>query len=334
MIHLVLLSAPCPGLPVGMLQSSETMIELMELPEGSSILQRVSALAPENRERTTVVVSLLTDELGAQQLHEMKQLLPQLKLIANYAVGYNNIDVAAAKALGIKVSNTPGVLGDATADLTIGLLLMVARGLWTGALEMHYKGQFPGWSPSYGLGLDLKGKTLGIVGWGDIGRRVASRARALGMHIAVLESLRRQSAPQLSDLWAEDVERIDEKHFLPSVDVLSLHCPLTPETRAWLNADRLSMLKQDAIVINTARGDLVDEEALAACLQSGQLFGAGLDVFSGEPVLSQCLQDAPRLVVLPHLGSATRETRAAMGHCVLANVLACEAGAALLPSEV
>ncbi|MEY4065149.1 MAG: hypothetical protein RIR26_1357 [Pseudomonadota bacterium] len=334
MIHLVLLSAPCPGLPLGMLQSSETMIELMELPEGETLVERVGTLAPENKDRTTVVVSLLTDELGASQLQQLKKLLPHLKLIANYAVGYNNIDVAAAKALGIKVSNTPGVLGDATADLTIGLLLMVSRGLFTGALEMHYKGQFPGWSPTYGLGVDLKGKTLGIVGWGEIGRRVASRARALGMSISVLKSLRGQTSPQMSDLWAEEVERIDEKHFLPTVDVLSLHCPLTPQTRHWLNAERLSMLKQDAIVLNTARGDLVDEEALAASLQSGQLFGAGLDVFSGEPVLSQCLQDAPRLVVLPHLGSATRETRAAMGHCVLANVLACEAGAGYLPSEV
>ncbi|NBW80782.1 D-glycerate dehydrogenase [bacterium] len=328
MSHVVLMSCECPGIAPGLQKLGGSDVSFLLLSGGQSLSDRVAKCSIEERLATIAIVSLLTDELGREQLSLLKSRLPNLQLIANYAVGYNNIDGSAAKELGIRVSNTPHVLGEATADLTLALMLMVARRIWPGALEIHQQGRFAGWSPHYGLGVDLGGKTLGIVGWGDIGRRVEVRAQALGMKVVALESLR--PIGQRS----ESVSRLPEREFLAAVDVLSLHCPLTPATRGWLNALRVSALKKGAMVINTARGDVVDEQALAEALRSGHLFGAGIDVFCGEPIVSPVLRGVPNLVILPHLGSATIETRSAMGKKVLENISALMRGQSLLPSQV
>jgi glyoxylate reductase len=319
------------------------------LPGGGALLERVALLPAEQRGRSVAVVTLLTDRLDRSQLSALRTLLPQLKLIANYAVGFNNIDVQAARELNLAVTNTPGVLGDATADLTMTLILMVTRRVWNGALELHQQGRFAGWSPDYGLGMDLKGKMLGIVGWGDIGQRVAARARAFGMSVVALQSVRSASVasslpskgdPQKGAVGDEDevargeVQRLPEESFLKAVDILSFHCPLTPQTQGWLHAGRLAQMRRGSIVINTSRGEVVDESALAHALRLGHLLGAGLDVFCGEPVVSEALRGVPNLVILPHLGSATIETRTAMSRCVMENVGALLAGEWPLPTQV
>ncbi|MFZ9521449.1 MAG: NAD(P)-dependent oxidoreductase [Silvanigrellaceae bacterium] len=328
MSQVVLMSCECPGIAPGLQKLVDQDVRFVILPNGHALAERVAQCSIEQRLATVAIVSLLTDELGREQLSLLKSRLPHLQLIANYAVGHNNIDGLAAKEIGIRVTNTPHVLGEATADLTLALMLMVARRIWPGALEVHQNGRFPGWSPTYGLGVDLGGKTLGIVGWGDIGRRVAVRAQVLGMKVVALESWR-PGVPR-----DDGVARLPESEFLASVDVLSLHCPLTSATRQWLNGQRISSLKKGAMVINTARGDVVDEQALADALRCGHLFGAGLDVFCGEPIVSPVLRGVPNLVILPHLGSATVETRMAMGNKVLENVSALIAGKSLLPSQV
>jgi len=332
MLPVVFLSSDFPGIPVGVVEIRGNSFRTVLLPSGNSILERLSVMPEEQLSAARAVVSVLTDKLDHSTLSAMKLKMPHLDLVANYAVGFNNIDVSAARTLDIAVTNTPHVLGDATADLTLLLMLMVARDVFPRAVEMHTQSCFPGWSPRYGLGVDLAGRTLGIVGFGDIGRRVALRARALGMHVIALTSfseLAAQAAPT-----EMPIERYPEAEFLARTDVLSLHCPLTPATRGWLNADRLGALKQGSMVINTARGEVVDEAALAAALRSGHLFGAGLDVFCGEPKLSEALRGVPRLLVLPHLGSATVETRTAMGARVLENLFALFCGQTPLPSQI
>lgn len=314
MQRVVFVSAKCEGIPDGINLISDAAVHFVHLTEGKSLLERIGRCSAAQKASAEGVVTLLTDTLTAADLIEIKTQLPRLRLIANYAVGYNNLDVNAAKTSGIAVSNTPHVLGDATADLTLTLILMVARRIFPSALEIHEHGRFAGWSPSYGLGKDLHGKTLGIVGLGDIGLRVARRAQAFGMKVVALQSLR--SAADSND----EVVRLPEEQFLKETDVLSLHCPLTPQTRGWLNAARLGKLKKGSMVINTARGDVVDEMALAEALRSGHLYGAGLDVFCGEPVVSETLRGLPNLLILPHLGSATAETRAAMGGRVMDNI--------------
>lgn len=327
MQQVVFLSAACAGIPQGHQSVSEYQLQFVLLPPGATLIERISKCSLEQRMGAIAVVSLLTDELQREQISALKSRLPHLRIISNYAVGYNNIDVSAARELGVAVTNTPNVLGDATADLTLTLMLMVARRIWSSALELHQNGRFAGWSPDYGLGVDLNGKTLGIVGLGDIGSRVAARARAFGLRVVALQSMR--SGPERTD----GIPRLPENEFLNSIDVLSLHCPLTPQTQSWLNAERLSRLKRGAIVINTSRGDVVDEKALADALHSGHLFGAGLDVFCGEPVVSPVLRGVPNLIILPHLGSATLETRALMGGRVMQNIHALLMGTAL-PTQV
>lgn len=335
MHKVILLSALCPGLPLGVSEVSGIPYEVLLLPPGKDLLERVNSLPGPAKLETIAIVTLLTDLLESEQIVQLKDQLPKLRLLANYAVGYNNIDIKFAQKAGILVSNTPRVLGDATADLTFTLMLMVARRAWPGALQIHQTGSFPGWTPTYGLGTDLRGKTLGIVGLGDIGLRVSRRAFAFGMKVVALNSLQDKSPTQPPYKCQEFViERLSEQDFFQRVDVLSLHCPLTSDSRGWLNDARISSLKHGAIVINTARGDLVDERALADALKREQLFGAGLDVFCGEPVLSEVLRGVPNLVVLPHLGSATVETREAMGTLVLKNIHALISGCISLPTQV
>ena len=247
---------------------------------------------------------------------------PQLRCVANVAVGYDNIDVPAATARGVLVTNTPGVLTDATADLAMGLILAVTRRLGEG--ERLIRGGRPwSWHMFFMLGTGLQGKTLGIVGLGGIGTATARRARAFGMEIVY--SGRRRAAPALeAELGGARHLQLDE--LLAVADVVSLHCPLTPETRHLLDASRLARMKRGAVLVNTARGPVVDETALVAALRDGVIAGAALDVFEHEPDVHPGLLELEQVVLAPHLGSATVETRTAMAELAARNALAVLAG--------
>jgi lactate dehydrogenase-like 2-hydroxyacid dehydrogenase len=232
------------------------------------------------------------------------------RLVANFGVGFNNIDVEAAKARGIAVSNTPDVLTDATADLAMTLLLMVARR--TGEGERHLRGgQWTGWRPTHMLGTHVTGKTLGMIGMGRIARAVAQRAHhGFGMRVIFHDPY--PPSPEVArSLGAEPRGSLEE--VLREADFVSLHCPATPETRHLMNRDRLALMRPDAFLVNTARGDVVDEAALVEALESRRIAGAALDVFEKEPQVTQALVSMDNVVLLPHLGSATQETRVAMG---------------------
>lgn len=237
----------------------------------------------------------------------------RLKIIANYAVGVNNIDRAAAFARGIVVTNTPGVLTDATADLTMALLLALARRVVEGD-RMVRGGRFAGWAPDLLLGRELKGKVLGIVGPGRIGRAVARRARGFGMTVVAFgRSARDENDP-------DDPPRVSFEELLRRADVVSLHLPLNDETRGLFDRETLLKMKPGSFLLNTARGGLVDEPALIASLESGHLGGAGLDVYENEPAVLPALLDSDRVVLMPHAGSATTETRREMARMVVEDV--------------
>ncbi len=258
------------------------------------------------------LVSLLADRVAA----EVFALCPRLRLVANYAVGVNNIDLEAARTSGVWVTNTPDVLTDATADLTWSLILAVARRVVEGD-RLVRAGRFAGWKPDLLLGAGLQGKTLGIVGMGRIGQAVARRAAGFGMWVCYHS---RNQAPPLAGADAEYVTELED--LLPRAHVLSLHCPLTHQTRRMLDERRLRLLPRGAFLINTSRGEVVDEEALARVLASGHLGGAGLDVYEREPAVHPALLGREDVVLLPHLGSATREAREAMADLAVDNVLA------------
>ena len=232
------------------------------------------------------------------------------RLIANFGVGFNNIDIEAAKTRGIAVSNTPDVLTDATADLAVTLLLMVARR--TGEGERHLRGgQWTGWRPTHMLGTQVAGKTLGLVGMGRIARAVAQRAHhGFGMRVIFHDPFP-PSAEVAASLGAEPRATLEE--VLRESDFVSLHCPAMPETRHLMNRDRLALMRPEAFLVNTARGDVVDEAALVEALETKRIAGAALDVFEKEPQVTQALVTMDNVVLLPHLGSATQETRVAMG---------------------
>jgi lactate dehydrogenase-like 2-hydroxyacid dehydrogenase len=266
-------------------------------------LRAADALLP------TVTDKLTADVLGAEPL--------RAKMIANFGVGFNNIDVEAAKARGIAVSNTPDVLTDATADLAFTLLLMIARR--TGEGERHVRSShWTGWRPTHMLGRMVSGKTLGLIGMGRIARAVARRAHH-GFGMRVLYTDPYPPPPDVAAaLGAEQRATIEE--VLAQSDFVSLHCPATPDTRHLMNSVRLAKMKPSACLINTARGDVVDEGALVEALQKGWIAGAGLDVFEREPQVAPALLGMENVVLLPHLGSATEETRVAMGMRALENL--------------
>jgi glyoxylate reductase len=251
------------------------------------------------------LVCLLLDRVDASVIARA----PKLRVIANCAVGYDNVDVAAATAAGIAVTNTPDVLTEATAEFTIALIFAAARRIPEGD-RLVRTGQWPGWRLDQLLGIGLAGKTLGIVGLGRIGRAVAQRAEALGMRVIHSEP---GSGVPVDELFAES-------------DVVSLHCPLTPETRHLVNAERLRLMKPHAILVNTARGGCIDEGAVADALTAGKLFSAALDVFAHEPAIDPALLVAPRIVLAPHLGSATTEARTQMAQLCANAVKAVLAG--------
>jgi lactate dehydrogenase-like 2-hydroxyacid dehydrogenase len=256
------------------------------------------------------VVTMLHDKVDGAFLDAAG---PQLRVVANVAVGYDNIDVEAARERGVVVANTPGVLTDATADLAFALILAVTRRLGEGERLIRL-GTGWAWAIDFMLGSSLQGKTLGIVGYGAIGRATAARARAFGMEIAYHQ--RREARD------GGDAAYLPLDELLASADVVSLHCPLTPETRHLIDRAALERMGESAYLVNTARGPIVDEAALARALAEGVIAGAGLDVFEEEPAVHPGLLDLDNVVLVPHLGSATVETRAAMADLAVRNVVA------------
>lgn len=239
------------------------------------------------------------------------------RMIANFGVGYDNIDLAAAQAHDIVISNTPGVLTDATADLAMTLMLMTMRRAGEGERQLR-GGRWHGWGPTHLMGAEVTGKTLGIVGMGRIGMAVARRAHhGFGMRV-ICYTPNALSPMDLAAVGAEP--RATLEALLAEADIVSLHCRSTPATRGLIDASRLAQMKPGAFLINTARGDIVDDDALISALVSGHLAGAGLDVFSNEPDVDRRYLGMEQVVLLPHLGSATLETRAAMGMRAIANL--------------
>ncbi|GAB4131979.1 MAG: D-glycerate dehydrogenase [Rhodothalassiaceae bacterium] len=260
-----------------------------------------------------ILVPTVTDRIDAALLAKAG---PRLKLIANFGNGVDHIDLKSAARRGITVTNTPGVLTEDTADMTFALILAAARRLREG-LHMIEQGRWTGWAPTGLLGRRLAGKRLGIVGMGRIGTAVARRARAFGIEIHYHNRRRLPEAVE-AELGARYWESLDR--MLSRMDIVTLHCPHTPATYHLLSARRLAMLPAHAIVINTARGEIVDENALIRMLEEGTLGGAGLDVFAGEPDVDPRLLALESVIALPHMGSATEEARIDMGEKVLINI--------------
>ena len=265
------------------------------------------------------IVSLLTEKIDDELLDAAG---PQLKSVSNVAVGYNNIDVPACENRGVLVTNTPGVLTEATADIAMSLILMATRRLGEG--ERVIRAQDPWqWGMFYMLGMGIQGRQLGIVGMGQIGIATARRAKAFGMNIAYTRR---------TPLEDHVIEELDAKfmtmdELIESSDVLSLHCPYSPATHHLMSENQFARMKKTAFLINTARGPIVDEAALVTALKSGEIAGVGLDVFENEPTVHPGLLELDNAVLIPHLGSATVETRAAMADIAATNALAILAGA-------
>ena len=263
--------------------------------------------------RADVLVPTISDRIDAKILARAG---PQLKLIANFGAGVDNIDVATANARGITVTNTPGVLTEDTADMTMALILASARRLVEGAKVVE-AGEFHGWSPTWMMGRRIWGKRLGIIGMGRIGQAVARRAKAFGLSIHYHN---RKPAPQAVETALEATYWDSLDQMLARTDVISVNCPHTPATFHLLSARRLKLLQPHAIVVNTARGEVIDESALANMLARGEIAGAGLDVYENEPAINPKLLKLPNVVLLPHMGSATVEARIDMGEKVIINI--------------
>jgi lactate dehydrogenase-like 2-hydroxyacid dehydrogenase len=266
----------------------------------------------------TVTDRLTAEVLSAEPL--------RARMLANFGVGFNHIDTSAAKARGLAVSNTPDVLTEATADIAITLLLMVSRR--TGEGERHVRaGAWTGWRPTHLLGTQVSGKLLGLVGMGRIARAVARRAHhGFGMRVIFHDPFPPLPS-EAADLGAEPRSSLEQ--VLEEADFVSLHCPAMPETRHLMNRERLGRMRRSAFLVNTARGDVVDEAALVEALKKGTIAGAGLDVYEQEPKVSPELLSMENVVLLPHLGSATQETRVAMGMRALENLRLFFSGAPL-----
>jgi glyoxylate reductase len=264
-----------------------------------------------------VIVPTVTDQIDRSVLSHSGE---RLKLIANFGNGVDNIDVATALQRGITVTNTPGVLTEDTADMTMALILAVPRRLAEGSQVLTGDRDWTGWSPTWMLGHRIWGKRLGIVGMGRIGQAVARRAKAFGLQIHYHN--RRRVAPRIEeDLAATYWESLDQ--MLVRMDIISINCPHTPATYHLLSARRLKLIRSEAYVVNTARGEVIDENALARLIENDEIAGAGLDVFEHEPAVSPKLvklAKAGKVVLLPHLGSATVEGRVDMGEKVIINI--------------
>ena len=274
--------------------------ELLQLADG------VDAIIPCHTERLTAEV--------------IAQLAPSVRAICSFSVGFDHIDLAAAKARGITVTNTPEVLSDATAEIAMLLLLGAARRAYEGEQQIRTD-SWADWSATHQLGLQVTGKRLGILGMGRVGQILARRARGFDMEIHYYNRRRLDASREAGAIYHDTVEAL-----LPNSDFLSIHCPATPDTHHLVNAERIELLPADAVVVNTARGAVVDDDALIAALQSRRLFAAGLDVFNNEPNIDPRYRALDNTFLLPHIGSATRETRDAMGFRALDNLDAIVAG--------
>lgn len=309
------------------LSARPTFAVTNRLPEAAlELLRAAGEVRIDEREEALPREDLLTLVAGADAiltlLHDRvdEELLgaagSQLRCIANVAVGYDNVDLEAAARRGVVVTNTPGVLDDATADLTLALILAATRRVAEGDRLIRSRRPWI-WGMHFMLGSGLRGKRLGIVGLGGIGRRVAERARAFGMEIAYHS---RHEAPA-EVTAALEAERMPLQRLLAEADVLSLHCPLTPETHHLIGAAELAAMKPSAVLINAARGPVVDERALAEALAAGTIAAAGLDVYEREPQVEPALLELDNVVLTPHLGSATVETRTAMAELAARNAI-------------
>jgi glyoxylate reductase len=266
-----------------------------------------------------ILVPTVTDQIDAAVLTQAGE---QLRLIANFGNGVDHIDVTAALQRGITVTNTPAVLTEDTADMTVALILAVPRRLAEGAAVMTGDREWGGWSPTWMLGRRIGGKRLGIIGMGRIGQAVARRARAFGLQIHY-HNRRRVAAKLEASLEATYWESLDQ--MLARMDIISVNCPHTPATYHLLSARRLRLMRPEAYVVNTARGEVIDENALTRLIEAGEIAGAGLDVFEHEPAVNPKLvrlARAGKVILLPHLGSATMEGRADMGDKVIINIQA------------
>lgn len=262
---------------------------------------------------TDGILPLLTDRIDDEVLDAAG---PELKIVANYAVGYNNIDVPACTRRGILVSNTPGVLTDTTADLAMALLLAVARKI-VPADSYARAGKYQGWAPLLFLGTDVHHKTLGIMGFGRIGFALAKRAAGFDMNVLYHDSMR--ANPELEEKVG--AKFVDKSTLLARSDFISLHVPLSPETYHFIGGRELAAMKSSAYLINTSRGEVLDEKALVRALQLGQIAGAGLDVFEFEPAIEKELTSMDNVIVLPHIASASTETRTKMGLVAAENLV-------------
>ncbi|MCC0049528.1 MAG: D-glycerate dehydrogenase [Tepidamorphaceae bacterium] len=264
-------------------------------------------------QQADVLVPTVTDRIDASIL---SQAGSKLKLIANYGNGVDNIDVGTATQRGITVTNTPGVLTEDTADMTMALILAVPRRLLHGIRAVE-NGEWKGWSPTWMLGHRINGKRLGIIGMGRIGQAVARRAKAFGMQIHY-HNRRRVPQGVEDELEATYWESLDQ--MLARMDVISIHCPHTPATYHLLSARRLKLLRPETYIVNTARGEVIDENALSRMIEAEEIAGAGLDVFEHEPAVNPKLVKSDRVVLVPHMGSATIEGRIDMGEKVIINI--------------
>jgi len=289
------------------------LADLFDVRLRDSDAQMTKAEIVEAMKSADVIVPSVTDTIDAGM---MAQAGPDLKLIASYSAGVDHIDVASARQRGILVSNTPGVVTEDTADMAMALMLSVTRRIPEG-LALMQRGAWSGWAPTALLGGRISGRRLGILGMGRIGQAVARRATAFGMQIHY-HNRRRVAAEIETQLGATYWEELDE--MVKRVDVVSVNCPSTPETFHLMNARRLQLMKPTAVIVNTARGDVIDENALVRMLRAGALAGAGLDVYEHGTRIDPALRDLPNVVLLPHMSSATVEGRIEMGEKVIINI--------------
>lgn len=307
----VYVSRPLPAPGTAMLDAAGLVVEQHTVdapPSRAELLERVAD--------KDAILSMLTERVDAGLL----DAAPKLRIVANLAVGYDNVDLDAAAARGIVVTNTPDVLTEATADLAWALLLGAARRVAEGD-RLVRSGEWSGWSPTQLLGQSVHGRVLGIVGMGKIGEAVARRASGFGMQVRYHNRHRR---PDVEQALGARLVPLDE--LLRECDVVSLHAPLTDETRHVIDADALAAMPSHAVLVNTARGALVDEAALVAALRRGEIAAAGLDVFEREPALTDGLAALDNVVLAPHIGSATVDARSAMVRLCCENIVAVLAG--------
>jgi glyoxylate reductase len=289
------------------------MRELFETRLNTADQPMTQAQLVEAMKTAEVLVPTVSDRIDSKVL---VQAGPQLKLIANFGAGVDHIDVETARQKGIIVTNTPGVLTEDTADMAMALILAVPRRIVEGSAILH-AGGFKGWSPTWMLGKRITGKRLGIIGMGRIGQAVARRARAFGLqiHYHNRKPLSKVTEAELEATYWDSLDQM-----LARMDIVSVNCPHTPATYHLLSARRLKMMKPSAYIVNTARGEVIDENALARMLEAGELAGAGLDVFEHEPAVNPKLLKLQNVVLLPHMGSATLESRIDMGEKVIVNI--------------